>query len=78
MTKKEMIETIQLYEAELFLQVKVDEKIFGKEHTITKLSRTKWCGVNNLMETLGVKPDNTLPENQEAIRLIIEKSKEAA
>jgi hypothetical protein len=30
------------------------------------------------METLGVKPDNTLPENQEAIRLIIEKSKEAA
>ena len=78
MTKKEMIEIIQQHEAELFLQVKVDEKIFGKEHIITKSSRTKWCGVNNLMETLGIKPDNTLPENQEAIRLIIEKSKEAA
>jgi hypothetical protein len=78
MTKKEMIETIQMCEAELFLQVKVDENVFGKEHDITKSSRTKWCGVNNLMETLGIKPDNTLPENQEAIRLIIEKSKEAA
>jgi len=78
MTKKEMIETIQQHEAELFLQVKVDEKIFGKEHIITKISRTRWCGVNNLMETLGIRHDITLPENQEAIRLIIEKSKEAA
>jgi hypothetical protein len=30
------------------------------------------------METLGIKPDNTLPENQEAIRLIVEKNKNIA
>ena len=76
MTKKEMIKVIQQLEAETFLQVKVDESVFGAEHDITKLSRTKWCGMNEMMEALGVKPDNTLPENQEAIKLIIEKSKE--
>jgi hypothetical protein len=78
MTKKEMIEIIQQHDAELFLQLKVDENIFGEDNAITKSSRTRWCGVNDLMEKLGVKPDNTLPENQEAIKLIIEKSREAA
>jgi hypothetical protein len=78
MTKKEMIKIIQQHEAELFLQLKVDENIFGEDNAITKSSRTRWCGVNDLMEKLGVEPDNTLPENQEAIKLIIEKSREAA
>ena len=78
MTKKEMINIIQQKEAEAFLQVKVDEKIFGPEDTITKTSRTKWCGMNEMMEALGIKPDNTLPENQEAIKLIIEKNKNIA
>ena len=78
MTKKEMIKVIQQKEAEAFLQVKVDEKELGSEHIITKTSRTRWCGMNEMMETLGIKPDNTLPENQEAIKLIIEKSKNIA
>jgi hypothetical protein len=78
MTKKEMIKIIQQHDAELFLQLKVDENIFGEDNAITKSSRTRWCGVNDLMEKLGIKPDNTLPENQEAIKLIIEKSREAA
>jgi hypothetical protein len=40
MTKKEMIEVIQLREAEAWLQVKVDEKLFGKEHpTCFKIKR---------------------------------------
>jgi len=73
-----MIKIIQQHEAELFLQLKVDENIFGEDNAITKSSRTRWCGVNDLMEKLGVEPDNTLPENQEAIKLIIEKSREAA
>ena len=78
MTKKEMIKVIQQKEAEAFLQVKVDENVFGSEHNITKLSRTKWCGMNEIMEVLGIKPDNTLPENQEAIKLIMEKNKNIA
>ncbi len=78
MIKKEMIKAIQQYEAELFLQVKVDEKIFGEKDEVTTRSRAKWCGVNEIMETLGIKPDNTLPENQEAIKLIMEKNKNIA
>jgi hypothetical protein len=78
MIKKEMIKVIQQHDAELFLQLKVDESVFGEDHTITKSSRTRWCGVNDLMEKLGIKPDNTLPENQEAIRLIIERNKNIA
>ena len=35
MTKKQMIEVIQQKEAELFLQIKVDESLFGKDSTIT-------------------------------------------
>lgn len=78
MTKEKMIKAIQQKEAELFLQVKVDEKIFGERDEITTRSRAKWCGVNEIMETLGIKPDNTLPENQEVIKLIIERNKNIA
>jgi hypothetical protein len=76
MTKKQMIEVIQQKEAEAFLQIKVDEKLFGTEHTITSKSRGEWAKINDLMTELKIKPDNSLPENQEAIRIIIEKVKE--
>jgi hypothetical protein len=78
MTKKEMIQVIQQKEAEAFLQVKVDEKLFGKENTVTVRSRSEWAKINDLMTELKIKPDNSLPENQEAIRMIIEKVKEEA
>jgi hypothetical protein len=78
MTKKQMIEVIQQKEAEAFLQIKVDEKLFGTEHTITSKSRGEWAKINDLMNELKIKPDNTLPENQEAIRMIMEKVKEEA
>ena len=78
MTKKEMIKVIQQKEAKAFLQVKVDEKLFGKENTVTVRSRSEWAKINDLMTELKIKPDNTLPENQEAIRMIIEKVKEEA
>jgi hypothetical protein len=78
MTKKEMIKVIQQKEAEAFLQVKIDEKMFGQENTITSRSRSEWARINDLMTEMGIKPDNTLPENQEAIRLIIEGNKNIA
>lgn len=70
MTKKEMIQTIQQLEAKAFLQVKLDEKEFGIDGLLTKMSRTKWCGMNEMMDRLGIKPDNTLPESKEAVDLI--------
>jgi len=78
MTKKQMIEVIQQHEAEAWLQVKVDEKLFGKEHPLISKSRGEWCKIHNLMNDLGIKPDNTLPENQKAIELIVEKTKQEA
>jgi len=78
MTKKEMIKVIQQREAELFLQIKVDESLFGMDSTITSRSRSDWAKINGLMEDLGIKPDNTLPENQRAIAFIAEKVKKEA
>ena len=78
MTKKQMIEVIQQREAELFLQIKVDESLFGKDNNITLRSVSDWAKINGLMEDLGIKPDNTLPENQRAIAFIAEKLKEEA
>ena len=78
MTKKQMIEVIQQREAEAWLQVKVDEKLFGKEHPLVSKSRGEWCKIHNLMNDLEIKPNNLLPENQEAIMIIIEKTKEEA
>ena len=78
MTKKQMIEVIQQKEAELFLQIKVDESLFGMESTLAARSRSDWAKINNLMEDLGIKPDNTLPENQRAMEFIAEKYKQEA
>ena len=78
MTKKEMIHVIQQKEAQAFLQVKVDEKLFGKENTITVRSRSEWAKMNDLMTELQIKPDNALPENQEAIKIIMENVKKEA
>lgn len=78
MTKKEMIKTIQKHEAELFLQLKRNEDVFGEDHILVSKSRSKWLGINNLMETLGIKHDITLPANKKAIELINEKNKNIA
>ena len=78
MTKKGMIEVIQQKEAEAWLQVKVDEKLFGTEHIITSKARGEWCKIHRLMDDLEIKPNNLLPENQKAIEMIIEKTKEEA
>jgi len=76
MTKKQMIEIIQQREAELFLTLKVDEKLFGTENNITSKSRSEWSKIYSLMEELEIKSNNSLPENQEAHRMIIERLKE--
>ncbi len=58
MTKKEMIKEIQKREAELFLELKKDELSFGdNQHNYVNASRSRWLGVSNLMQDLGIKPD---------------------
>jgi hypothetical protein len=74
MTKKQMIATIQQQEAKLFLDIKVNEKMFGTNHFITSRSRTVWVGIHDLMRTLEIQPDIDLPDAQEAFKLIIEEN----
>ena len=70
MTKKEMIKSIQVSEAKAFLTLKQKTNQFGDDHVITKRSRTEWITVNELMESLGITHDATLPESREALELI--------
>ena len=72
MTKKQMIETIQQQEAKLFLDIKVNEKMFGTNHILTSRSRTVWVGIHDLIRTLEIQPDIDLPDAKEAFKLIRE------
>ena len=71
LTKAEMIAAIQKLEAQLFLRLKITEESFGIDDTLTKSDRTRWAGVNEVMEAIGIQPDNTLPDNREATKIII-------
>jgi hypothetical protein len=70
MTKKEMIKKIQLQEATLFLRAKQYEFDYGREDGLTQNALQKWIGVNNMMESLGISTDATLPEARDAGELI--------
>jgi hypothetical protein len=73
LTKAEMIASIQKLEAQLFLRLKITEESFGIDDTLTKSDRTRWAGVNEVMEAIGIRPDNTLPDNREATAIIMER-----
>ena len=72
MTKKEMIQAIQLLEAASFLECKKMQKYYGKESTLHQSARSRFCAINETMTALGIKSDFALPDNQEASALISE------
>ena len=56
---------------ELFLQLKQDELLFGDEHhRYVNSSRSRWLGVSNLMQDLGINTDFNLPESKEVLEII--------
>ncbi len=71
LTKAEMIVAIQKLEAHLFLKLKTTEEAFGQDSRFTESDRTRWAGVNDAMKVMGIKADNTLPDNIEATDIII-------
>ena len=71
LTKAEMIAAIQRLEAHLFLKLKQTEEAFGQDDILTKSDRTRWAGVNDALKVMGIKADNTLPDNIEATDIII-------
>jgi hypothetical protein len=72
MTKKEMIKAIQRLEAELYLEVKQAEQLFGSDSDITARRTTRWASVHDAMDAMGVACDLTLPDNQKALAIKIE------
>ena len=73
MTKKDMITLIQKREAELFLELKKTDNLYGVDAAFTKMVRSRWSGVNTLMGDLGIKSDLQLPENLEAGEMVLER-----
>jgi hypothetical protein len=73
MTKENMIKLIQKREAELFLELKKTDQLFGVDNAFTKTVRSAWSGVNTLMGDLGIKSDLQLPESIEAGVMILER-----
>jgi hypothetical protein len=72
MTKKEMIKAIQRLEAELYLEVKQAEQLFGCDSDITARRTTRWASVHDAMQAMNVECDLTLPDNQKALAIKIE------
>jgi hypothetical protein len=73
MTKENMIKLIQKREAELFLELKKTDQLFGVDNAFTKTVRGTWSGVNTLMGDLGIKSDLQLPESIEAGEMVLER-----
>jgi len=73
MTKENMIKLIQKREAELFLELKKTDQLFGVDNAYTKTVRGVWSGVNTLMGDLGIKSDLQLPESIEAGEMVLER-----
>ena len=72
MKKMDMIKTIQVKEAVLFLLVKQAELVFGYNSEPHKRARASWNGVMELMNELGVESDFTLPAHNESYKIIAE------
>ena len=72
-TKAEMIATIQKTEAALFLMLKQSESFWGSDNTLTKMDRTRWAAINELMTALGIRTDLSLPDNVKAGEFITER-----
>ena len=56
MTKQTMITTIQEKELDLCENLKVEERVFGKDSIPAKYKRVAWNSVFGLMTDMGIKP----------------------
>ena len=72
MTKREMIQAIQTLEAASFLECRKMQKYYGKESTLHQAARSRFCAINETMTALGIESDFALPDNQEALTMIME------
>jgi hypothetical protein len=60
MTKKAMIEKMQMIEAASWLKFKELEVLFGKGHSVPNRQRSEWIAQCNMLEQLGVNTNHLL------------------
>jgi len=69
MTKANMIKAIQQQEANLYLELKQTERLFGQDSSMAKRSRAEWGAMYELMKVLSIKPDFDSPEMELAMQI---------
>ena len=73
MTKTAMVAEFQRQDAAAWLELKQAEARYGHEDEYVGTLRHRWATIRNMMEAVGIREDNALPDNQEATRIIIER-----
>ena len=71
MTKKNMIREIQNQEAQAYLRYMMAQQWYGAEDSLTERLRSKWVGIYQLMESLGIQQDFRHPDNRAAMEIRI-------
>ena len=71
MTKKLMIETMQLKEAALWLAFREAVVDMGEDTAYTRRKRSEWCAVNTMMEELEIPTNYHLPDNEKALEICL-------
>jgi hypothetical protein len=73
MTKAAMVAKIQKTDAMMWLELKRAEQRYGTDDELVSTLRARWATIHNMMESIGIQADHTLPDNEEATRIIIER-----
>ena len=73
LTKSQMVSTMQSMEAAAFLELKCSERDYGTDASLTSMCRTRWAGINAVLEALCIPQDFNLADNVEALSIIQER-----
>jgi hypothetical protein len=76
MTKKLMIETMQLKEAALWLAFREAVGDMGEDSTYTNRRKSEWYSISALMEELGIPTNHMLPDNQKALGICLKQARD--
>lgn len=76
MTKKAMIEKMQLKEAALWLAFREASVSMGEDTAYTHRKRSEWCAINRLMEELEIKSNHLLPDNEKALEICLKQARD--
>jgi len=76
MTKKAMIEKMQLKEAALWLAFREASVDMGEDTTYTRRKRSEWFDVRTMMEELEISSNHQLPDNEKALEICLKQARD--